>query len=69
MSIAIATGGMFIPQCGSSSESSGIGGGGGGGILFGSNYRKPIVTVTKVRHKKKKKDINISVENIRNGDI
>jgi hypothetical protein len=49
MSIAIATGGMFIPQCGTSSTSSSTGGG-GGGYAHPAPQRKPQVQISKVKY-------------------
>jgi len=65
--LAIATNGKFVgvPTRNAIFSRSG---GDGTGFVYGEKP-KPLVYVTKVRHKKKKKDINISVENIRNGDI
>ena len=67
MSISIATMGKFTgaPTRNAVLTNSG---GDGTGFVYGEKP-KPLVYVTKVRHKKNKKDINISVENIRNGDI
>lgn len=61
MSVAIATNGMFLPQAGYGlRESDGIGGGGGG--FYEEPKRKPAVSVTFRKQKKKKISVNVSLK-------